>query len=71
MKLEFSLVKEFGKERYYPLNEASKALAIVMGRRSLTKCQLTVLANAGFRIESDVSLLCSDEQISTSLKLMT
>lgn len=60
MEVIFKLEKEFGNERFYPVNDTAKGLLEIMPRRlSFLRSDLVQLDKIGFkvRIEQDTVIL--------------
>ncbi len=50
MTLDIQLKIVYGTERIYPVNEAAKKVAALLGRKTITKDELAKLKDLGFSL---------------------
>lgn len=54
--LLFELRNEYGRERYYPINQRAKALVWISGRKCFYDKEIGTLRQAGFTVDVDTHL---------------
>lgn len=50
MKLEFYKRREFGRDRYFPVNLAAEAILTITGRKCLKQAEIDLLGHNGYTI---------------------
>lgn len=51
MKIKLDVIEHFGKPRYYPACNLSRLMIELMGRKTFTQDQLSLILKSGIEIE--------------------